>query len=257
MTPFADGYQVILYALLSEALVAFGAVVYLQGVARAVFVTQPALVAVQGEPGLAFGFPGGRAHIAFIGGLVHRVLCWAGILAVPCLTSRRYGVPGHAVPYPALTGPRPTTPCPAPLRLATPNPAEPRFALQLVAAVRRCIPALPHLTQPCQTSPSRALPCHTRPRLAVSSRTLPGPTPPYRALPWKKKSACLPASWLLLLKDAPAYGQIDRPMPATEIENAGSRPSAHPLYHTHPCLVKVSFNTYHARKRLIRSHDAY
>ena len=186
MTTFADSNQVILYTLLSETLVAFGAVVYLQRVARAVLVTQPALMAVQGEPGVTFGFPGGGLHVGFITGAVHRVLCWAGIPALPNLTGVYHIRSG-------LTTSRRAASRPTMSSLAMPYRDLAYLALQLVAAVRRCIPALPYRTRPNHAlsrpaSPSLARPRHSSSSLAMTNQTtpyqaLPSPTVPHRAVP--------------------------------------------------------------------------
>ena len=153
MTAFANGYQVILYTLLSEALIAFGAVVYLQGVARAVLITQPALVAVQGEPGLAFGFPGGGLHVGFITGAVHRVLRWAGIPAVPNLARPRHSSSGLA------------TPSQAPPVHATFSHTPSYLAIGRPLAGGGSLPGLagPNPTLPCHASPRQTRPCQTSP----------------------------------------------------------------------------------------------
>ena len=201
MTPFADGYQVILYALLSEALVAFGAVVYLQGVARAVFVTQPALVAVQGDPGVTFGFPLGRTHVAFIGGLVHRVLCWAGSLpclamsnpANSCLAASRLTLSGHisnGLTQPHRTMSRRAQPCVTP---------------KLVAARQRC--SLPYLAAPRQDRPDHAKPRRAQPRLATSLHTIPDRAGPRLAL---EKEISLPTCFVVALAEGRTRVWADR-----------------------------------------------
>ena len=177
ITSFADSYQVILYTLLSEALIAFGAVVYLQSVARAVLVAQPALVVVQGEPGLALGFPGGGLHIGFITGAIHKssLPC----LAQPIPSQPFLNLPNRAGPH--HTEPRPAEPCrTAPNRivpnLAAPRLAPPYPALQLVARWRAVVP--------CHARPSPAVPNRT-----VASRILPGLAVPHRVLP-RRVSSC-------------------------------------------------------------------
>ena len=269
MATLTDGYQVILYTLLSETLVAFGAVVYLQRVARAVLVTQPALVAVQGEPGFALGFPLRRTHVGFIAGAVHRVLCWAGIPALPNLTGV-YHIRSR------LTTSRRAASRPTMSSLAMPYRDLAYLALQLVAAVRRCIPALPYRTRPNHAlsrpaSPSLARPRHSSSSLAMTNQTTPcnwsllcsgvpcpawpvltaprrtAPYPvganhalPNRVLPCPEKEINLPACLVALAEGCGPgdrrAGQYLRPYRPGASPGAHEKrprhPSAHPLYHT-------------------------
>lgn len=152
----------------------------LQGIARAILITQAAFVAIYHEARSAFGFPGVGGNIAFVVGFVHTS-------SLPC----------PAAPVRCLS------------RLTLPGTAGPCRALSCNWSPVSSGVSLPGLALPRRTTPH-----HVAPRPAAPRLTAPG-------LALKKKSACLPASWSLLLKDAPAKWQIDRPMPATKHKNSG------------------------------------
>jgi hypothetical protein len=102
VTAFANSYQVILYTLLSEALIAIGAVVDLQRIARAIFVTKAAFMAVQHKAGFTLGFPRGGTDVAFISGAVHKASLPSH--AVPGLVPPGRAEKSHAIPDWALPG---------------------------------------------------------------------------------------------------------------------------------------------------------
>ena len=170
MAAFTDSYQVMLYTLLSEALVAIGAVMHLQWVARAVLITQAALVAVQRKAGVALGLPGSGGDVLLVSRALHRFLCPAGVLAKPCLV------------LPSPIAPEQAGPCPAKPRLT-----EPCRALQLVAAARRWFLAMPRLAPPRRTASRPAMPYQAIANLAK----------PRRASQETQKPTCLPTSHLL------------------------------------------------------------
>lgn len=197
MTASAYSYQVILYTLLSQAFVAIRAVVDLERVTRAILITQAAFMAVYRKAGVALGFPGGRSHIAFIVAFVHRTLICAGSL--PSLARTRPAPPIH-------TSPRLTGPCLVSTRLAPPIQAVPRLALNWS-------PVSGGGSLPGHALASHAVPRRTPPRRTQSRLDMPHPAAPGLALKQRNQPAYLP-TWSLLLKDAPAKWQIDRPMPA-------------------------------------------
>lgn len=209
MTASANGYQVILYTLLSEAFVAIRAVVDLERVTRAILITQAAFMAVYRKAGVTLGFPSGRSHVAFIVAFVHRVLNCAGSL--PCQARPRQARPVRAAPRP--TAPRPTHPNQAKLNLAPFRHALPC----------NWSPVSGGGSLPCQTPPRRASPDLARPHRAVPYRTAPCPE--------TKKSACLPAH-MVALAEGRAREMADRQANACEHENSGSNVLQHSQYIT-------------------------
>ena len=188
-----------LYAFIGYPPVTGRTMMNLEAVARSVLIAHPALVAVDGKPGLALGRPFGRPHVTFIVAASH----WSSMLmGLPYLSQEHLTPPSHiaaqqTTAHQNLPGPttayRATPHSPSALaggmpyhnqpnrtspKLNAPDPTEenttqPKRTLAYLSAGYLSIPRL--------TWPHRIL-THTHCALAGVFPSKPGRTPPIRTV---------------------------------------------------------------------------